>query len=125
MSPASTKTLSKTRLTIFWLNKNFRPLQKISPSLLLELRVFTFYLTSTNLTTQGDPSSLNIKSLYTVIFFYQLSAKESSSKTLLRLAELVLTLNFSSFGGNHYKQNNGVAIDTRMDPATPIFSLVF
>ena len=89
--------------------------------------MFTFYLTSTNLTTQGDPSSLNIKSLYTVIFLinFLFLSKESSSETLLRLAELVLTLNFSSFGGNHYKQNNGVAIDTRMDPATPIFSLVF
>ena len=31
---------------------------KNSPSPLLELRVFTFYLKSTNLTTQVDPSSL-------------------------------------------------------------------
>ena len=48
----------KTRLTILWLNKNCRPLQKISPSPLLELRVFTFYPKSTNLTTQ-NPSSLS------------------------------------------------------------------
>ena len=55
ISLSSTKTLSKTRLTIKELNKNFRPLQKISLSPLLELHVFTFYLKSTNLTTQVDP----------------------------------------------------------------------
>ncbi|CAH3119135.1 unnamed protein product, partial [Pocillopora meandrina] len=36
----------------------------------------------------------------------------SSSETLLRLAELVLTLNCFSFGGNYYKQTNGVAMGT-------------
>ena len=34
------------------------PATKISPSPLPELRVFTFYLKSTNLTTQVDPSFL-------------------------------------------------------------------
>ena len=53
-----TETLSKIRLTILQLNKNCRPLLKISSLPLLELRVFTFYLKSTNLTTQVDPSFL-------------------------------------------------------------------
>ena len=47
-------------------------------------------------------------------FFDQRNVKEPSSETLLRLAELVLTLNFFSEGGNKYKENKGVAIDTTM-----------
>ena len=43
---------------ILLLNKNCRPLQKISPSPLRELRLFTVYLKSTNLTTKFDPLSL-------------------------------------------------------------------
>ena len=58
ISLSSTKTSSKIRLSILSLNKNYRPLQKFSQLLLLELRVFTFYLKSTNLTTQVDPSFL-------------------------------------------------------------------
>ena len=57
LSP-STKILLKTRLLILSLNKNCRPLQKILPLPLLELRVFTCYIKSTNLTTQLDPWSL-------------------------------------------------------------------
>ena len=57
LSP-STKILLQTRLLILSLNKNCRPLQKILPLPLLELRVFTCYIKSTNLTTQLDPWSL-------------------------------------------------------------------
>ena len=57
---------------------------------------------------------MDITSLYTVIpnkeglqvlrfFFDQRTIKEPSSETLLRLAELVLTLNYFSFADNHYK----------------------
>ena len=67
-------------------------------------------------------------SLYTVIpndeglwalkhFFNLRTLKEPSSETLLRLAELVLTLNCFSFGGNYYKQTNGVAMGTKMGPS--------
>ena len=70
--------------------------------------------------------SMDISSLYTVIpnseyFFDQRIVKEPSSETLLRLAEIVLTLNCFSFAGNYYKQINGVAMSTKMGPATPIF----
>ena len=37
------------------------------------------------------------------------TVKEPSSETLLRLAELVLTLSCFSFGNNYHKQTNGVA----------------
>ena len=54
---------------------------------------------------------MDIKSLYTVIpndegllalkhFFDHRTVEEPSSETLLRLTELVLTLNCFSFGGN-------------------------
>ena len=70
----------------------------------------------------------DITSLYTVIpnneglqalriFFDQRTIKEPSSETLLRLAELVLTLNCFSFADNHYKQVNGVAMGTKMGPS--------
>ena len=45
------------------------------------------------------------------------TVKEPISETLLRLAELVLTLNCFSFGGNYYKQTNGVAMGTKMGPS--------
>ena len=45
------------------------------------------------------------------------TVKEPSSETLLRLAELILTLNCFSFAGSYYKQINGVAMDTKMGPS--------
>ena len=44
-------------------------------------------------------------------FFDQRTVKEPSSETLLRLAELVLTLNCFSFAGNYY------AMGTKMEPS--------
>ena len=41
----------------------------------------------------------------------------SYQKTLLRLAELVLTLNCFSFGDNYYKHINGVAMETKIGPS--------
>ena len=71
---------------------------------------------------------MDITSLYTVIpnneglqalkyFFNQRPIKKPSSETLLRLAELVLTLNCFSFGDNYYKQIKGVAMGTKMGPS--------
>ena len=39
------------------------------------------------------------------------------SETILRLAELVFTLNCFSFGDNYYQQINGVAMGTKMGPS--------
>ena len=74
--------------------------------------------------------TMDISSLYTVIpnseglqalryFFDQrtVTVTEPSSDTLLRLAELDLTLNCFSFAGNYYKQINGVAMGTKMGPS--------
>ena len=47
-------------------------------------------------------------------FFNQRPIKKPRSETLLRLAELVLTLNCFSFGDNYYKQINSVAMGTKM-----------
>ena len=72
--------------------------------------------------------TMDITSLYTVIpnhegllalkyFFDQRANKEPSTETLIRLAELVLTLNCFSFSDNYYKQINGVAMGTKMGPS--------
>ena len=72
--------------------------------------------------------TMDVTSLYTVIpnneglqalkyFLNQRPVKSPSSETLLRLAELVLTLNCFSFGDNYYKQINGVAMGTKMGPS--------
>ena len=73
-------------------------------------------------------STMDISSLYTVIpnseglqalryFFNQRTVKEPNSETLLHLAELVLTRNCFSLAGNYYKQINGVAMGTKMEPS--------
>ena len=72
--------------------------------------------------------TMDITSLYTVIpncegllalkqFFDLRTVKKPSSETLLRLAELVLTLNCFSFAGSYYKQINGAAMGTKMGPS--------
>ena len=72
--------------------------------------------------------TMDITSLYTVIpncegllalkhFFDLRTVKNPSSETLLRMAELVLTLNCFSFAGSYYKQINGVAMGTKMGPS--------
>ena len=71
--------------------------------------------------------TMDVKSLYTVIphhdglralkfFFNKRPIQEPSTTVLLRLAELVLTLNKFSFDGEHYQQISGVAMGTKMGP---------
>ena len=63
--------------------------------------------------------TMDVKSLYTVIphrdglealkfFFNKRTLLEPSTTTLIRLPELVLTLNNFSFDGEHYQQISGV-----------------
>ena len=72
--------------------------------------------------------TMDITSLYTVIpngegllalklFFDLRTVKEPSSKTLLRLAELVLTLDCFTFAHSYFKQINAVAMGTKMGPS--------
>ena len=69
--------------------------------------------------------TINIKSLYTVIphrnsvealkfHFDQRTVLELQLATLLRLAELLLTLNNFSFEGERYPQISGVVMGTKM-----------
>ena len=70
--------------------------------------------------------TMDVKSLYTVIPYHGLRAlkffldkrpnQEPSTSVLVRLAELVLTLNNFSFDGEHYQQISGVAMGTKMGP---------
>ena len=70
---------------------------------------------------------MDVKSLYTVIphqdslralkfFLDKCPTQELSTTVLVRLAELVLTLNYLSFDGEHYQQISGVAMGTKMGP---------
>ena len=72
--------------------------------------------------------TMDVKSLYTVIPNHEgLNAlkhyldlrvtQEPPTETILRLAELVLTLNNFEFYGSHYQQVRGVAMGTRMGPS--------
>ncbi len=69
--------------------------------------------------------TMDVKSLYTVIphhdglralklFLDKRPVQEPSTSVLVRLAELVLTLNNFSFDGEHYQQTSGVAMGTKM-----------
>ena len=71
--------------------------------------------------------TMDVKSLYTVIpndgglqalafFLDRRTVKEPSTHTLVRLAELVLTLNAFSFDDQHYRQIGGVAMGSTMGP---------
>ena len=116
-----------TELISSYLDKIMAPIVKTLPSYIkdsqhaLEIfRDFSFLGQNKVILT------MDITSLYTVIrnglqalkhFFDHRTVKEPSSETLLRLAELVLTLNCFSFGGNYYKQTNGVAMGTKMGPS--------
>ena len=71
--------------------------------------------------------TMDIKSLYTVIpndggfralqyYFDKREILEPPTDTLLRMAELVLTLNTFEFNGEFYKQTGGVAMGSRLGP---------
>ena len=69
--------------------------------------------------------TMDVKSLYTVIpngdgllalthFLNKRPVLQPPTHTLVRLAELVLTLNTFSFNGNFYRQTGGVAMESRL-----------
>ena len=70
---------------------------------------------------------MDVTSLYTSIphsdgliavkHFLRLSSYKINATTILRLTELVLTLNSFQFGDDHYHQTRGVAMGTRMGPS--------
>ena len=60
--------------------------------------------------------TMNVKSLDLKFFFDKRPVQEPSTSVLVRLAELVLTLNNFSFDGEHYQQISGEAMGTKMGP---------
>ena len=78
--------------------------------------------------------TMDVKSLYTSIphtgglaaLKHYLDLRQTQvppTSTLLRLAELVLTLNNFAFNGEHYIQTSGVAMGTRMGPSYACLSV--
>ena len=70
---------------------------------------------------------MDVKSLYTVIpnndgllalthFLKKRDELQPPTHTLVRLAELVFTLNTFSFNGNYYQQTGGVAMGSKLGP---------
>ena len=118
-----------TELISSYLDKIMAPIVKTLPSYIKDSQHALEIFRDFNFLDQNKLIfTMDITSLYTVIpndeglralkhFFDQRTVKEPSSETLLRLAELVLTLNCFSFGGNYYKQTNGVAMGTKMGPS--------
>ena len=77
--------------------------------------------------TSNYAFTMDVKSLYTVIpngdgllalthFLNKRPVLQPPTHTLVRLAELVLTLNTFSFNGNFYRQTGGVAMGSRLGP---------
>ena len=109
-----------------YLDKVMTPIVKSLPSYIKDsnhafeiFRNFNFSGENKNIFT------MEVTSLYTVIpnneglqalkyFFNHRPIKKPSLETLLRLAEMVITLNCFSFGDSYYKQINGVAMGTKM-----------
>ena len=71
--------------------------------------------------------TMDVKSLYTTIpnkdgllalthFLNKRPVPQPPTHTLVRLAELVLTLNTFSFNGKYYSQSGGVAMGSRLGP---------
>ena len=124
----STACSCPTELISSFLDKKMAPFVKSLPTYINDtnhalniLKQFSFPGNNKFLFT------MDITSLYTVIpsnegllalkyFFDQRTVKEPSTDTLLRLAELVLTLNCFTFSGEIFKQINGVAMGTKMGP---------
>ena len=118
-----------TELISSYLDKVMTPIVKSLPSYIKDSNHALETFRNFNFSCENKIIfTMDITSLYTVIpnneglqalkyFFNQRPIKKPSSETLLRLAELVLTLNCFSFGDNYYKQINGVAMGTKMGPS--------
>ena len=118
-----------TELISSYLDKIMAPIVKTLPTYIKDTNHALAIFRDFNFANENKfIFTMDITSLYTVIpnneglqalkhFFDQRTTKEPSTQTLLRLAELVLTLNCFSFSGNFYKQINGVAMGTKMGPS--------
>ena len=91
------------------------------------LEIFSTFQFDNDDTSERFPYTMDIKSLYTVIphnsglealkyFLDKRLVLDPPTVTLTRLAELVLTLNASSFNNEFYHQVGGVAMGSTMGP---------
>ena len=118
-----------TELISSYFDKTMAPIVKTLPSYIKDSQHALEIFRDFNFLDQNKLIfTMDIEYLHTVIpndegllalkhFFDHRTVEEPSSQTLLRLTELVLTLNCFSFGGNYYKQTNGVAMGTKMGPS--------
>ena len=104
-----------TELVSSYLDKIMAPLVKTLPSYFKDIQhALEIFRDFTSLYTV-IPNDEGLRALKHI--FDHHTVMEPSSETLLRLAELVLTLNRFSFDGNYYKQTNSVAMGTKMRPS--------
>ena len=121
-----TSPWTTTKQFVQWLRRlspkeNFQHQPSILSWKILARLVFTCCRKSTS------PVTMDVKSLYTVIpngdgflaltqFLNKRPVLQPPTHTLVRLAELVLTLNTFSFNENFYRQTRGVAMGSRLGP---------
>ena len=117
-----------TELISSYLDHVMAPLVRELPSNIRDTKhALQIFQTITFSGTHTFIFTMDIKSLYTVIlhhealkalkfFFDKRPTQEPSTTTLIRMAELVLTLNNFSFDGDHYQQISGVTMSTKMAP---------
>ena len=118
-----------TELISSYLDKIMAPIVRSLPSYVKDsqhaLQIFRHFnfLSEDKLIFTMDITSLytfipNGKGLLALTHFFDLrTVKEPGSETLLRLTELVLTLNCFSFADSYYKQISSVAMGTKMGPS--------
>jgi hypothetical protein len=105
------------------------PIVSSQPSYIQDTTDFLAKISNFKFDTPHDQAifTMDVQSLYTVIpndaglkalehFLNKRSSKNPPTSTLLRLAELVLTLSCFSFNSEYYQQIGGVCMGTRMGP---------
>ena len=114
-----------------FLDEIFQPLVKQLPSYVKDTTDFLLKIDGFKFQSQSSQYNLftmDVKSLYTVIdnnegleavkyFLEARVVKEPPTSTLLKLTEMVLTLNCFSFNNEYYQQVGGVCMGTRMGPS--------
>jgi len=105
-----------------------QPLIQETPAFLEDTTDFLLVIKDVSYSGQTTLMTADVASLYTVIphndglralefFLEQRPCQDPATSTILRLAELVLTLNAFEFNEEFYQQTSGVAMGTKMGPS--------